>query len=194
VFAGIWREFLEYPLDPAPARAAAVELRLNDITDDYATARRAIRIAQLGHVAQERFRAARAAGQPGETLLYHLNAALKAYQQALDLTPTDNPSELGDRHGQLGTLYADAGHTDTALHHYQQAIRYGEQTGNRYGAGQTRYNIALALALARAGRTTDALRYAHAALRDYQTPGPAATTEIQHTQQLISRLGGNESA
>jgi len=58
------------------------------------------------------------------------------------------------------------------LPHWREAIDYAEAASNLYEAGQTRYNVALALA--RAGRLQDAREYAQVALRNFQTG--AATT------------------
>ena len=115
--------------------------------------------------------------------LHHLNDATQAYHQALDLTPTDNITDRAIFHNQLGNIYADAGQLDTALHHYQQSIRYKETVGNRYSAGNTRLNIARALSMA--GRTEQALLYAHAALRDYESCGASAADKIEQTRRLI---------
>jgi tetratricopeptide (TPR) repeat protein len=137
-------------------------------------------------VAFERFLDARRAGQPAEILVGHLNAAATAYHQALDELPPDTVTDRAVAHNELGLIYDNAGQADTALHHYQQSIKYKEEAGNRYGAGGTRYNIALMLQ--DAGRITDALAYAHAALRDFQTYGAGAADRIENTQSLIAVL------
>ena len=46
-------------------------------------------------------------------------------------------------HNQLGNLYHEVGQIEPAREHYERAAQYFEQTGNRYDAGQVRYNIAL---------------------------------------------------
>jgi tetratricopeptide (TPR) repeat protein len=116
-----------------------------------------------------------------------LAEAAERYEQARGLLPADALTERAITHGQLGTLHGElADGTGTALAHYQQALRYCEQTGNRYSAGHTRFNIALALA--RAGRVPDALAYARAALRDYDQVGPGATADVDKARQLIADL------
>ena len=57
--------------------------------------------------------------------------------------------------------------------------------GNVYGAATTRYNVALLLA--RAGSLPDALLYAQAALRGYQSVVNAEDL-IQRAQQLIDLI------
>lgn len=141
---------------------------------------------QLGSVALERFREAREAGQPVEVLLKHLTAAAGYYQQALELTPPDAVDDLAVTHNQLGIIYGEAGQIDRALHHWGESIRYEEIQGHRYGAGQTR--IAVAVALARAGRLQDALLYARRALEDFRPYGAGAADAMQMTQRLIAQI------
>ena len=124
--------------------------------------------------------------QPEPVLLGHLNAALAGYQQALDLLPADDAENLATIHNQLGLIYSEAGDTRRALHHYQQAITYKEARGDIYGAGQTRYNIALLLE--DAGRPGDALQYARAALHDFERTGPGAAQDAADARELIARL------
>ncbi len=142
--------------------------------------------AQLGAVALERFDDARAAGEAEPVLLEHLNAALRYYQQALDLTPADDHEKRAITENQLGLIYRRAGDTGQALRHYQQSIQHDEARGNIYGAGQTRYNIALLLA--GVGRTSDALLYARAALDNFQQAGPGAASDADAARQLIADL------
>ena len=118
-------------------------------------------------------------------LLGHLNAALAGYQQALDLFPADDAENLAGIHNQLGNIYDAAGDTRQALHHYQQSIEYQEARGDIYGAGLTRYNIALLLR--DAGRPGDALHYARAALHDFERTGPGAAQEAADARELIAR-------
>jgi tetratricopeptide (TPR) repeat protein len=104
----------------------------------------------------------------------------------LDLTPEDAVNDLAVAHNRLGSIYGQIGDVDTALGHFQKALQYKEQSGDRYHAGQTRGNIALALA--DAGRFGDALVYAQAALRDYEHIGAAAADMLDQTKQLIADI------
>ncbi len=58
--------------------------------------------------------------------------------------------------------------------------------GNLYGAALTRYNVALVLI--KSGRFADALEYANAALRNFETYGEDAAEEIQKTHNLIAHI------
>jgi tetratricopeptide (TPR) repeat protein len=143
-------------------------------------------VSQLGYVAWERFQEARAAGAPEETLAAHLNEAAQQYHRALDLLPPNAVDALAVAHNQLGNIYRDAGDLARSLRHYREAIRYHERAGNTYAAAQTRYNMALVFM--DAGRWPDALDYARAALRGFQTFGARAAQDIEKTQRLIAQI------
>jgi tetratricopeptide (TPR) repeat protein len=141
---------------------------------------------QLGMAALARFDDARAAGKRQKVLLKHLNSAFGHYRQALDLLPADDHQNRADVENQLGSIFAHAGDTGQALRHYQQSIHHEEARGNIFGAGTTRFNIALLLA--RDGRTGDALHYAQAALDNYQQAGTGAASDADDARQLIAAL------
>ena len=143
-------------------------------------------LSALGAVAAERFYDARAAGEAESVLLDRLNTAVRNYQQALDLTPQDDLLRRGDIERQLGGLYRQAGDTDQALRHYQDALRFSEARGDIYSAAQTRYSIAALLA--GDDRTSDAMQYARAALESFQQAGPGAADDVARTRQLITNL------
>ena len=143
-------------------------------------------LGQLGYVAWERFTEARSAHAQEETLLGHINSALSYYHQALDMLPSNAVKDLAVVHNQLGGIYGDAEEFDKALEHFRECIRYQERQGNIYGAGQTRYNVALAML--QAGRLADALVYARAALANFQHFGERAADMIQRAQQLIATI------
>jgi tetratricopeptide (TPR) repeat protein len=140
----------------------------------------------LGSLALERFREAQAAKKPKDELTLHLNEALEYYNEALDLLPSNAVNDLAVVHNQLGHVYHYAGELDRALHHYNKGIQYYEAAGNLFGAAQTRYNVALDLA--QAGRFGDALLYAQAALRNYETYDKRAAKEIKETKDLIAEI------
>ncbi len=140
----------------------------------------------LGNLAYERFQEAHVAGHPDAVLLQHLNDALHRYQQALPLIPADDAEDLAGLHHMLGLIYRYAGDTRQSLRHYQQAIQHHDTRGDSYGAGQTRFNIALLLD--GDGRRDDALLYARAALRDFERVGPGASRDTAKTSNLIARL------
>jgi tetratricopeptide (TPR) repeat protein len=150
------------------------------------TFRRAQVISELGGVAFQRFRDGRAAGEPVEQLTRHLQDAADAYEQALQLLPIEDVRGLSVVHHQLGLIYGSAGYTDRALQHYRQSIQYKEQQDDRYSAGRSRLNAAIALWEAR--RNREALLYAHAALRDFETTGPGAASDTERARQLIAEL------
>jgi tetratricopeptide (TPR) repeat protein len=160
--------------------------RARDLFAEHNTFNRAGAIAQLGNVAHERFNDSLQAEAPEQQLLAHLNDAASAYHQALELFPGNAIGELGITHQALGVIYGYAADTSRALSHYQKAIRHQEQGDNRYEAGRSRLNAAITLA--RAGRREDALLYAQAALRDFETLGPGAAAMADQARQLIAQL------
>jgi hypothetical protein len=147
---------------------------------------RALILWGLGMVSYQRFREARAAHEAQPVLLEHLDAAMHAYQQALDLIPAGDVGNLAGIHNQVGLLYYEAGDSRQALHHYQQSLRYQEAHGNIYQAGQARLNIALLLA--GDGRPGDGLHYARAALHDFERVGPGAAQAVNRIHAFIADL------
>lgn len=143
-------------------------------------------LSQLGFVAHERFQEARAAKRPKKELLEHLNAALLSYQKALALLPSDAVNDLAGIHHALGNIYGDAGDLERALPHYQDSIRYWEKQGDLYAAAKARLSVAVGLA--KAGRLADARAYALATLRNFETYGDRAASEIQKTRQLLAGI------
>jgi len=87
---------------------------------------------------------------------------------------------------QLGNIYDDAGDLERALYHYNQDIHYDELAGNQYGAGQTRFNIALMLA--QNNRLSDALLYARAALRNFESYQGRAKADEDDAKELIAAI------
>ena len=143
-------------------------------------------LTQLGYVAYKRFKEARTAKKPEKELKSHINDALQYYNKALEMLPLNAVNDLAVVHNQLGLIYRNAGDLDRALSHYRDSIRYKEVAGNLYDAAGTRNNIALALI--RSGRFVDALDYANAALRNYETYGEGAMERIQETRNLIAQI------
>jgi tetratricopeptide (TPR) repeat protein len=145
-------------------------------------------LGQLGHVAYERFKEARTTGRAEEELLRYLNEAVGRYHEGLELLPADAVNDLAVTHNALGAIYGDAGDFDRAVQHYREAVRFHEQAGNLYAAAQTRFN--LAIDLLNAGRRADALEYAEAALRGFESYGERAADEVEKTRGLIAAIRG----
>jgi tetratricopeptide (TPR) repeat protein len=119
-------------------------------------------------------------------LLEHLNAALRHYRQAMDLFPAGDHEHRARTEYQLGNIYSRAGDTGQALRHYQQAIHHHEARGDIFGAGLTRYDIAILLG--NVGRMGDALLYARAALDNFQRTGLGAASYTDDARHLIAGL------
>ena len=166
-------------------------LNPNDVSGQASTT------GQIGMVHHERFTESRQRGESAETQLEHAQAAEKYYQQALALCPPTAIADLGPMHNALGSLYADVGQAERAQEHYEKDVKIYEQIGDRYGAGRTRFNIALMYARAAEREPTPsrqcvllhrARAYAQAALRDFQHyQGRAADLEAK-AQQLLADI------
>ena len=152
---------------------------------------RAACAGSLANVAFARFEAARVARQAESVLLKHLNDALRGYQESLDLARPDDHAARGGREHQLGVVYGRAGDIGQALRHYQRAIGHHEATGNIYGAGQARFNVALFLA--GNGRNREALPYARAALDNFLKAGPGGASEAAVAERLCTSLASPAS-
>jgi tetratricopeptide (TPR) repeat protein len=160
-----------------------------ELTDEDDKLGQAGCLNQLGYIARERFKEARDVKKPEKELLSHINDALQYCNKALEMTPSNAVNDLAVIYNQLGGIYYDAGDLDRALLHSRDSIRYKEVAGNLYSAAGTRYNVALILK--QSGRFADALEYAKAALRNFETYGEVAMEWIQKTRNLITQIEQN---
>ena len=187
--------------DPDAAEAAYKQaLKLFHPDDAFG---RSSAIHQIGVVYHERFKEAQERSAPLDTQQAHAQTAQRYYQQALALCPSTAITNLGPMHNQLGLLYMNVGQTEKARQHYEQAADYYERSGNRHGAGTTRFNLGLmyreaAGREAPSARQGDLLRrarvYAQAALSDFQSfQGRAADLEAK-AQKLIELIEVIEAA
>lgn len=154
-------------------------------------------IKQIGMVHWERFKDARQQGAAEAVQLAHAQAAERHYQQALAVCPPTAISDLWPLHTVLGNLYKVFDQTENAGKQYEKAAQYAEQSGNRHGAGQVRFNLALmyqdaAGREASATRRQDLLRrglaYAQASLRDFQHFQGRAAADEARAQGLIGLI------
>lgn len=144
-----------------------------------------------------RYRESRMRGELAETALSHVQAAEQHYHQALALCPPHARTDLSPIHNQLGQLYREVGLTEPAREHYEKDVQICEQTGDRYGAGQTRFNMALMYLQAAEQESTPtrqrdllhrAQAYTQAALRDFQHYQGRAAKDEANAQQLLSAI------
>lgn len=153
-------------------------------------------IKQIGMVHYQRFLNARKGQEPVETMR-HAQAAEKHYLDGLRLCPKDAVTQLAPMHSALAILYANVGQLDNARKHYELDAKYEEEAGNRFGAGQTRFNIALMYGRAaghedqpsqRRASLIRARAYAEAALRDFQHYQGRATDLEAEAQGLLEEI------
>ena len=158
----------------------------------------AVAIKQIGMVHHERFNDARAARRAGRSrCCSHAQAAEQHYQQALALCPPTAVADLGPMHNQLGNLYAGRRPDRASPRALRESRADFEQTGDRYGAGQTRYNLALMYLHAAEREATPGPparpaaprpAYAQAALRDFQHYQGRAAADEAKAQGLIDHI------
>jgi tetratricopeptide (TPR) repeat protein len=141
-------------------------------------------LGQLGSVAYARFHAAQEANLSDECFIA-LQEAARYYEQALGMFPVNAVYPLAVAHNMLGNIYDDAHRLDAALDHYRRAVRYQEAMQDRFGSGQTRYNVAVTLL--QAGRFADAREWARAALRDYESCANA-DQQVIDSAKLLERI------
>lgn len=113
---------------------------------------------------------------------------MELHHESLHLLPTDAVNDLAEINNHLGGIYGAAGDFDRAVQHFRASLHYEEKRGNLYGAAQTRFNMAITLS--RADRRTDALEYAGAALRGFESYGARAAADIEKTRGLIAKICG----
>jgi len=128
--------------------AEAAYLRSLDLHRPHDALARSRCIKQIGMVHHQRLWEARAQDEPSETLFRHWSAARDHYQKALDLCPASAIADLGPIQNLLGLLYAEVAQTERAREHYEKAVRICQQTGDCYGAGKARFNMAVTYAQA----------------------------------------------
>ena len=158
---------------------------------------RAGTILQIGQVHHLRLREAKRRKEPKQLLLRMARSAEEHYLQALKLCPPSAVEVLGPLHNQLGCLYDDVGDTERAREHHEKTVQIYEQTGDRYRAGQSRYNIALMYRQAASTNVNSsqqrdsflrAKAYAHAALRDYKHYAGRAAAQEAKAQRLLDDI------
>lgn len=154
-------------------------------------------VGQIGMVHYERFRESVQRDEPVEAVMKHARAAEQHYQRALALCPLTALNTRSPFHNQLGNLYSAAGQIEPAREHYEKDVQICEQTGDRYGAGQTRYNVAAMYSGAAErevipSRRRDLLHrardYAQAALRDFQHYQGRAAAEEAKAQKILDLI------
>lgn len=143
-------------------------------------------LGQLGAVQFERFEVAQSSSAPIAERGVHLDQALQFYHEALGLLPSNAIPDLATIHNQIGVIYRNAGNLERAVEHYQKSISYNESAGDLFGAANSRYNVALVFV--RQHRFGDAKEYALATLRNYQTYGASAASDVQKTLELIAHI------
>ena len=139
-------------------------------------------------------------GEATEIMLKHAQAAEQHYRQALALCPSTALTDLSPMHCQLGNLYCEVGQIELGREHFEKDVQICEQTGNRYGAGQTRINMAVMYLQASRRESTlsrqrdllhRARAYAQAALRDFQNYQGRVVADENRAKQVLARIAAD---
>lgn len=147
-------------------------------------------------------RAARDAGKPFHVVHFDGHGSyLGIDDRVLTSSVTFGPNELllsprrdDHKHGYLvfenpavkENQQLEVGESEQTFSHWRESIRYAEMAGDIYHAGIARHNVAIALA--QANSLPDALEYARAALRNFQSYPQGAEEMIQRTEGLIKEI------
>ena len=142
-------------------------------------------LGELGTIAYLRLINAKSMNATLALLHVHLWNAQDYFEQALAMFPASALPELATFHHKFGNLYVAMGQTDAALHHYSKSIHYKEAMHNRFEAGHTRRNAAMALG--QAGRFATAREWAECAKRDYEACRNA-DHELAETVKLLQQI------
>lgn len=143
-------------------------------------------IDQIGMVYHQKLREAMKAQREKDELVKLANLTIETYQEALNLAPPDAVDKLAVSYVHLGEIFEEIGDIENALLEYQKSVQYDELQKNSYGAGQTQNKVSIMLA--NNGRHSDALLYARAALRNFETYGGRAKDMEDRTKGLIGEI------
>lgn len=140
----------------------------------------------LGNVARKRFFRAREVNTSAPGALLYLRIALQQYQQALHLLPLNAVEDLAVVHFNLGIIYDQMSDHDSAVGHFQEAIRKYEEAGDLFEAARSR--LLIGYTLLDANRLENALEYAGSALRNFETFRDPDQERIERARELIVAL------
>ena len=140
----------------------------------------------LGYVANKRYQLGKDSGKTEKDIKADFDAALENYNKALEYLPDYAYDRKGDVYDHMVILYSYDKDYKNAQEYYQRAVECYEKAHNVFKAGNTRLHMALALE--QAGSFEDALKYADAALSDYNKLGDGASSNAKSAQDLIQGL------
>lgn len=155
-------------------------------------------LSQIGLVHHERFREALKRRESNDALLLHVRSAEKYYLDGLRLCPEDALADLATVHGKLGAIYAEIGQRDVAREHFERSAQYEDKVGNPFGAGLTRFNMALMYSetveredppVLQRANLLRARAYAEAALRDFRYYQGRAANDEADAERLLGHIG-----
>ena len=148
---------------------------------------RSMAAGQLGLVALRRFDLARSNNEAPGVLEQNWRTAEARLQEDLRLAPPDAVEHLAVTNLNLGVLYSKlSGAIEAVMHYNQQALRLFERASRPLESAAVRVNTAEALR--NAGRPREALDWARAGLRSYESAGPSAAGLARRVADLVRAL------
>lgn len=160
-------------------------------------------LTALGVIYCERLISVRNDAELAETFKEYARKSETFLLEALEICPGKAVTDLAPIHNSLANLYSELGQLDKAREHYSLDAYYEEAAGNRFGAGQTRFNLGLmylevavkaADASQRSVNLERALSYAEAALRDFQYYKGRLPEYEAKAQSLINQIKQSATA
>jgi hypothetical protein len=143
-------------------------------------------LQQMSVLGLERFKTVMSGGGRFEDAMPYLEAARQFMEESLRVFPLEQRPTRSRISEHLAMIYLYSAQPDIALAFFADDLRRKEVLGDVFAAAVCRQNMAFALCII--NRPTDALAYAEAALRDFQTFDRSAAADIQKTRELISEL------
>jgi tetratricopeptide (TPR) repeat protein len=154
-------------------------------------------IRQIGAVYSERLKEALRRDEPDAIALELAQTAEKHFLEAIQLCPKEALNDLSAIHNNLGSLYFSIGDWKSAREHSESSAELEERMGNRFAAGQSRFNLALTYFYSAKNEDVPSQKrqalersraYAEAALRDFEYYGGRATSNEFSVKTLIETI------
>lgn len=143
--------------------------------------------AMQGQVAFGRFLDAQKENKAAEIQVGHLNDALEATFEALELLSESEAAERGGLHEMIGYLYLQSqGMLEPAIEQYDEAIGVKRQVGDVAGASRAQFHLAVALFLISQFEKSRA--YGEAALAGFEAMGLEGLGEAAKVRRFLEKF------
>jgi len=155
-----------------------------DENDEIAVADNYLLIAEINE--KYAFEQIRDGTVPNSDIEDAIRSAINLYERTLRMYPLEMIRKRQYAHRRIATALVGGSRIDLAMDHFNKSIELNERVHDNWGAGLTRFFVALTLE--DAGKTQDALLYAERALQNFVTIGKDAQPNIEVTTEVIARI------